>query len=129
EMIRLVPHELREASYALGVPKWRTIAKVVLPTALAGLVTGVLLAIARVIGETAPLMVAAGMTINMNTNIFSGVMSALPTFVYQQWKFGASDPEATVLAWGGALMLLLIVVLFNIVGRLVSHFFSPKGDR
>lgn len=127
EMIRLVPHDLREASYALGVPKWRTIAKIVLPTCLAGLVTGVLLAIARVIGETAPLMVAAGMTINMNWNLFEGVMSALPTFVYQQWKFGSDEGE--MLAWGGALMLLLIVVFFNIIGRLVSHFFSPKRDR
>ncbi|KAB1643081.1 phosphate ABC transporter permease PstA [Gulosibacter chungangensis] len=127
EMIRLVPHDLREASYALGVPKWRTIAKIVLPTCLAGLVTGVLLAIARVIGETAPLMVAAGMTINMNWNLFQGVMSALPTFVYQQWKFGTDEGE--MLAWGGALMLLLIVVVFNIIGRLVSHFFSPKRDR
>lgn len=127
EMIRLVPHDLREASYALGVPKWRTIAKIVLPTCLAGLVTGVLLAIARVIGETAPLMVAAGMTINMNWNLFDGVMSALPTFVYQQWKFGTDEGE--MLAWGGALMLLLIVILFNVIGRLVSHFFSPKGDR
>ncbi|MGO1545635.1 MAG: phosphate ABC transporter permease PstA [Gulosibacter sp.] len=127
EMIRLVPHDLREASYALGVPKWITIAKIVLPTCLAGLVTGVLLAIARVIGETAPLMVAAGMAINMNWNLFEGVMSALPTFVYQQWKFGTDEGET--LAWGGALMLLLIVVLFNVIGRLVSHFFSPKGDR
>ncbi|MDJ1369969.1 phosphate ABC transporter permease PstA [Gulosibacter molinativorax] len=127
EMLRLVPMDLREASYALGVTKWRTIAKIVLPTALAGLVTGVLLAIARVIGETAPLMVAAGMTINMNANLFSGQMSALPTFVYQQWKFGTAEGE--MLAWGGALMLLIIVILFNVVGRLVSHFFSPKGDR
>ncbi|SJM71629.1 phosphate ABC transporter permease PstA [Gulosibacter sp. 10] len=127
EMIRLVPHDLREASYALGVPKWRTIAKIVLPTCLAGLVTGVLLAIARVIGETAPLMVAAGMSIYMNWNLFSGVMSALPTFVFQQWKFGTDEGE--MLAWGGALVLLLIVVLLNVIGRLVSQFFSPKGDR
>ena len=62
EMLKLVPNELREASYALGVPKWRTIVKVVLPTALAGIVTGVTLAIARVIGETAPLLIIAGLT-------------------------------------------------------------------
>ena len=127
EMIRLVPHDLREASYALGVPKWRTIAKVVLPTCLAGLVTGVLLAIARVIGETAPLLVAAGMTTNMNSNLFQGVMSSLPTFVYQQYGFGGE--EAHGLAWAGALVLLIIVVLLNAIGRVVSHFFSPKGDR
>lgn len=127
EMIRLVPHDLREASYALGVTKWRTIAKVVLPTCLAGLVTGVLLAIARVIGETAPLLVAAGMTTNMNGNLFQGVMSSLPTFVYQQYGFGGE--EAHGLAWAGALVLLIIVVLLNAIGRVVSHFFSPKGDR
>ena len=57
EMLRLVPDDLREASYALGVPKWRTIIKVVLPTAIGGIITGVTLAIARVIGETAPLLV------------------------------------------------------------------------
>lgn len=126
EMIRLVPHDLREASYALGVSKWRTIAKVVLPTCLAGLVTGVLLSIARIIGETAPLMVAAGLSLNLNWNLFSGNMAALPTFVYQQWKFGSGGE---LLAWGGALMLLLIVVVFNIIGRLVSYYFSPKTGR
>ena len=127
EMIRLVPNELREASYALGVPKWRTIAKVVLPTCLAGLVTGVLLAIARVIGETAPLLVAAGMTINFNGNLFQGTMSSLPTFVYQQYGFGGE--EAHGLAWAGALVLLLVVVALNAIGRLVAHYFSPKGGR
>lgn len=127
EMIRLVPHELREGAYALGVPKWRTILKVVLPTAIGGLVTSVLLAVARVIGETAPLLVAAGMSINMNTDLFSGVMSSLPTFVYQQWGF--TTPEGNQLAWSGALILMLIVVVLNAIGRLVSFFFSPKRDR
>ncbi|NMD45240.1 MAG: phosphate ABC transporter permease PstA, partial [Propionibacterium sp.] len=60
ELLRIVPNELREASYALGVPKWRTIVSVVLPTSLSGIVSGVILAIARIIGETAPLMIAAG---------------------------------------------------------------------
>ena len=60
EMLRIVPNSLREASYALGVPKWRTITKVVLPTALGGIVTGVMLAIARIIGETAPLLITTG---------------------------------------------------------------------
>ena len=127
EMIRLVPHDLREASYALGVPKWRTIAKVVLPTALAGLVTGVLLAIARVIGETAPLLVAAGMTQYMNWNLFQDAMSSLPTFVYQSWKF--ADAVHNQLAWTGALVLLIIVLLLNVIGRLVSYYFSPKSGR
>lgn len=124
EMIRLVPHDLREASYALGVPKWRTIAKVVLPTCLGGLVTGVLLAIARIIGETAPLMIAAGMTVNFNSNPFNGAMASLPTLVYQQYSF--TDKTAVELAWAGALMLLIIVMALNIIGRIVRHYFSPK---
>ena len=66
EMLKLVPAELREAAYALGVPKWRTIAKVVLPTALAGIITGITLAVARVIGETAPLLIIAGSTDSVN---------------------------------------------------------------
>jgi len=127
EMIRLVPNDLREASYALGVPKWRTISKVVLPTCLGGLVTGVLLAIARVIGETAPLMIAAGMTVNLNTNPFNGPMASLPTLVYQQYGF--TDKTAVELAWAGALMLLIIVMALNIIGRIVRHYFSPKGNR
>lgn len=134
EMIRLVPDELREASFALGVTKWRTIALVVLPTCLAGLVTGVLLAIARVIGETAPLLVAAGFSINMNSNPFEGLMTSLPVFVYNQHSgsfqlVGASKDEAVLLAWGSALILLIIVLLLNALGRLVSHYFSPKGNR
>lgn len=127
EMIRLVPNDLREASYALGVPKWRTISKVVLPTCLGGLVTGVLLAIARVIGETAPLMIAAGMTVNLNTNPFNGAMASLPTLVYQQYSF--TDKTAVELAWAGALMLLIIVMALNIIGRIVRHYFSPKSNR
>ncbi len=71
EMLRLVPSDLREASYALGVPKWRTILKVVMPTAIGGIVTGVVLAISRVIGETAPLLVTAGYNDSMNGNLFS----------------------------------------------------------
>jgi phosphate transport system permease protein len=127
EMIRLVPMDLREASYALGVTKWRTIVKVVLPTCLGGLVTGVLLAIARVIGETAPLMVAAGMSVNMNYNPFHGAMATLPTLVYQQWGFNGEEADA--LAWAGALALLLIVMALNVIGRVISYYFSPKKDR
>lgn len=134
EMIRLVPPDLREASYALGVPKWRTIMRVVLPTCLAGLVTGVLLAIARVIGETAPLLVAAGFSINMNTNPFQGIMTSLPVFVYNQHGgsfqlVGNAKHEAELLAWGGAFILLVIVIVLNLIGRVISHYFSPKGNR
>ena len=85
EMLRLVPMRLREAAYGLGVPTWRTIVKVVLPTALPGIVTGVILAIARVIGETAPLLLAAGITNSTNLNPFDGRMASLPLFVFYSY--------------------------------------------
>ena len=77
--------DLREAAYALGVPKWRTILKVVLPTAIGGVITGVVLAIPRVIGETAPLLVVAGATDGVNFNLFDGRMTTLPVFIYSQY--------------------------------------------
>ncbi|QGG40351.1 phosphate ABC transporter permease PstA [Aeromicrobium yanjiei] len=130
EMLKLVPNELREASYALGVPKWRTIAKVVLPTALAGIVTGITLAIARVIGETAPLLIIAGATDSVNFNLFEGRMATLPVFAYQSVRSPGIPPEFSIdRAWGAALTLLLIVMLLNLIARLVSYFFSPKGER
>lgn len=130
EMLKLVPNELREASYALGVPKWRTVAKVVLPTSLAGIVTGITLAIARVIGETAPLLVIAGTTDSVNFNLFDGRMATLPVFAYASQRNPGIPPEFSIdRAWGAALTLLLIVMLLNLVARLVSHFFSPKGER
>jgi len=130
EMLKLVPNELREASYALGVPKWRTVAKVVLPTALAGIVTGVTLAVARVIGETAPLLIIAGATDSVNFNLFDGRMATLPVFAYASQRNPGVPPEFSIeRAWGAALVLLVIVMLLNLVARLVSYFFSPKGDR
>ncbi|AYF97437.1 phosphate ABC transporter permease PstA [Protaetiibacter intestinalis] len=130
EIIRLVPNELREASYALGVPKWRTIAKVVLPTSIAGITTGVMLSISRVIGETAPLLIVAGFTASMNYNPFSERMMSLPVFVYTQYTIPGIDPDPYIArAWAGALTLVLIVALLNAVARLVSHFFSPKLGR
>ncbi len=130
EMLKLVPNELREASYALGVPKWRTVAKVVLPTSLAGIVTGITLAIARVIGETAPLLIIAGTTDSVNFNLFDGRMATLPVFAYSSIRSPGVPPEFSIdRAWGAALTLLLIVMLLNLIARLVSHFFSPKGER
>ena len=130
EMLKLVPNELREASYALGVPKWRTVAKVVLPTALAGIVTGVTLSVARVIGETAPLLIVAGITDSVNFNLFDGRMATLPVFAYASQRNPGIPPEFSLdRAWGAALVLLIIVMLLNLIARLVSHFFSPKGER
>jgi phosphate transport system permease protein len=130
EMLKLVPHELREASYALGVPKWKTILKVVLPTALAGIVTGVTLAVARVIGETAPLLVIAGISDSVNFNLFNDRMATLPVFTYSAVMQPGVPPQPSIdRAWGAALVLLIIVMLLNLVARIVSAVFSPKGER
>jgi phosphate transport system permease protein len=130
EMLKLVPNDLREASLALGVPKWLTIAKVVLPTALAGIVTGITLAIARVIGETAPLLIIAGFTTNMNYNVFDGRMMTLPVFAYNQYVSpGVQEQAYFDRAWTAALILILIVLVLNIVARLIAHFFAPKAGR
>lgn len=130
EMLKLVPNELREASYALGVSKWRTIAKIVVPTALAGIVTGITLAIARVIGETAPLLIVAGVSDSVNFNIFDGRMATLPVFAFNSIQSPGVPPGPSIdRAWGAALVLMMIVMLLNLVARLISYFFSPKGER
>ena len=130
ELLKIVPNELREASYALGVPKWLTIVKVVLPTAAAGIVTGVMLAVARVIGETAPLLIAAGFTQSLNNNPLSGPMMTLPVFVYRSY-IDQGNPASAYLdrAWAGALTLILIVMVLNLAGRLVAAKFAPKAGR
>lgn len=124
EMLKLVPDSLREASFALGVPRWRTILKVVLPTALPGVVTGIMLAVARITGETAPLLLTIFGADAINRNPFSGAQSSLPVFVYQQ----ASLPNQTALnrAWTGALTLILLVLLLNVVARLVARRASAR---
>ena len=131
EMLRLVPNELREASYALGVPKWRTIVKVVLPTSLAGITTGIMLSISRVIGETAPLLITVGFTNSMNYDLFSGRMQTLPGFHLHRVREPGNDPPRRIpdRAWAGALTLILIVMVLNLVARLVARLFSPKTGR
>jgi phosphate transport system permease protein len=129
EMLRLVPNELREASYALGVPKWKTIVKVVLPTAIAGILTGVTLAIARVIGETAPLLVTAGVAQDTNLNPFSGRMTTLPVYTYNSYKFPTLPPEASVdRAWAAALTLVVIVAILFAIARILAAVLKPKGS-
>jgi len=130
EMLKLVPNELREASYALGVPKWLTILKIVIPTSIAGITTGVTLAIARVIGETAPLLIISGFTASMNYDLFNDRMMSLPVFVYTQYANPGSDVQPYLdRAWAGALTLILIVMALNLVARLVARIFSPKLGR
>ncbi|QBI52137.1 phosphate ABC transporter permease PstA [Streptomonospora litoralis] len=132
EMLRLVPTELREASYALGVPKWLTIVKVVLPTAVAGLTTGIILALARVIGETAPLILTAGMaSTRIQGNPLEGDMMSLPVYIYKAVRDMGLSGEAGVYAeeraWAAALTLILLVMLLFLTARLVSRFLSPQA--
>lgn len=132
EMLRIVPNELREASYALGVRKWRTITKVVIPTAISGIASGVTLAIARVIGETAPILVTAGFVTSINWNAFGGWMATLPTYIYYQIMTPTSPSAAAISegrAWSAALVLIIIVMILNLVARLIAKLFAPKTGR
>ena len=119
EMLKLVPDSLREASFALGIPRWKTILRIVLPTALPGIVTGVMLAIARVTGETAPVLLTAFGTASINADPFSGAQSSLSLMVFQQ----AGDAQATAVnrAWTAALTLILIVMVLNLLARLLTR--------
>ncbi len=132
EMLRIVPNELREASLALGVPKWRTIYKVVLPTAASGLASGVTLAIARVIGETAPLLVAVGGFYALNYNPLQGPMNTLAVYAYEMFTKplnpGVRDPSLER-AWAAALILVVIVIALNLTARVIAQVFSPKTGR
>lgn len=138
EMLKIVPNDLREASLALGVTKQRTITKVVLRTALPGIVSGCILAVARVIGETAPLLMASGFIASTNFNLFEGQMTTLPVYVYQEYSklsanCPANAPDSCVTtipmerAWSAALALIVIVLLLNIIGRVVARVFSVKA--
>jgi phosphate transport system permease protein len=127
EMLRIVPMDLREASYALGVPKWKTIVRIVIPTALSGIVTGIMLALARVMGETAPLLILVGYATAINFDMFAGFMGSLPGMMYDQISAGAgANPIPTDRLWGAALTLVLVIAILNIAARLVAKIFSPK---
>ncbi|WP_338051623.1 phosphate ABC transporter permease PstA [Pseudonocardia acidicola] len=125
EMLKIVPAGLREGSYALGVRKWVTVLRIVLPTALPGIVTGVMLAVARVTGETAPLLVTVFGNTALNANPFSGPQAALPLFVYQE--AGLPDETAINRAWAAALVLIIIVLLLNIIARFIARFARVRG--
>jgi phosphate transport system permease protein len=119
QVIRLVPGDLREAALALGLPRWRVAWSVVLPTARGGIVTGVLLAVSRVTGETAPLLLTAFGNDAINSSPARGPQSALPLFVFQQ--AGSSQSLAVARAWAGALTLVGVVVLLTVVARLLTR--------
>jgi phosphate transport system permease protein len=112
EMLRLVPDDLREASYALGIPKWTTIVRIVFPIAMPGIVSGVLLSVARVIGETAPVLVLVGYSRSTNLDIFHGNMASLPLLIYTE----LTNPEHAgyLRIWGAAMTLIIIVAVINL---------------
>ncbi|MGN6816043.1 MAG: phosphate ABC transporter permease PstA [Solirubrobacterales bacterium] len=120
EVLKLVPDHLREAAYALGTPKWKTIVKVVLPTAFAGLVTGVMIAVARIVGETAPLLVTTGVIDSMNTDPFNGRMQNLAVYAYNEYRSPGVMKQASYdRAWAAALTLIAIIMLLNVAARFV----------
>ena len=131
EMLKLVPNELREASYALGVPKWKTVLRIVLPTAFTGITTGIVLGIARVAGETAPLLILDHYNPTTNTNPFSGAQAALPLMIKDQvpnleathsFTGGLQADYAPDRMWGAALTLIVIVMILNLIARLIGRF-------
>ena len=122
EMLKLVPDELREASYALGVPKWKTIVRIVVPTALPGMISGILLALARVMGETAPVLVLVGYARSINYDAFEGNMASLPLLIYSE----LINPEAAgrQRVWGAALTLILLVAVFYVAAAFVNRYLT-----
>jgi phosphate transport system permease protein len=124
ELLKIVPDELREASYALGIPKWKTIVKIVLPTAMSGIITGVMLALARVMGETAPVLVLVGYNQFINYDPFQGNMASLPLLMNSERLTTNAIGEARV--WGAAVTLVLIITVFNLLGSLLSRLTAIK---
>jgi phosphate transport system permease protein len=124
ELLKIVPDELREASYALGIPKWKTIVKIVVPTALSGIITGIMLAIARVMGETAPVLILVGYTQFINYDPFGGNMASLPLFMNSERLTINDIGEARV--WGAAVTLILIITVINLLATVISRLTSVK---
>ncbi|MET7691095.1 phosphate ABC transporter permease PstA [Streptomyces sp. NPDC005483] len=129
EMLKLVPNELREASLALGIPKWRTILKVVLPTSLGGITTGIMLAIARIAGETAPVLLLVWGNSLINANPFEGAQQSLPLYIYQQYANSAGAGAAYDRAWAASLTLIAFVMILNLVARGIARWKAPKTGR
>ncbi|MBA3808068.1 MAG: phosphate ABC transporter permease PstA [Solirubrobacterales bacterium] len=117
-ILLLVPAGLRESALALGAPRWKVIFTIVLPTALPGMVTGVLLAVARAAGETAPLLFTAASTKNSSYDL-GGFMNSLPVQIYSD----VNSPTTSVVnrAWGAALTLVVLILLLNLIARLISR--------
>ncbi|MFF8972517.1 phosphate ABC transporter permease PstA [Streptomyces sp. NPDC014995] len=129
EMLKLVPNELREASLALGVPKWRTILKVVVPTSVGGIITGVMLAVARIAGETAPVLLLVFGNPFINANPFEGAQASLPLYIYQQYAQSAGSQAAYDRAWAASLTLIAFVMILNLLARGIARWKAPKSGR
>ncbi|MFJ3497186.1 phosphate ABC transporter permease PstA [Streptomyces sp. NPDC086091] len=129
EMLKLVPNELREASLALGVPKWRTIIKVVVPTSIGGIITGVMLSVARIAGETAPVLLLVFGNPFINANPFEGAQASLPLYIYQQYSQSAGSQAAYDRAWAASLTLIAFVMILNLVARGIARWKAPKTSR
>jgi len=124
EMLKLVPDDLREASYALGIPKWKTIMRIVVPVAMPGIISGVLLAIARVMGETAPVLVLVGYSREINFDIFNGNMASLPLLIYTE----LNNPEHAgfLRIWGAALTLIIMVAVVYLVAAAANRVIAIR---
>lgn len=126
EMLRIVPQDLREASYALGVPKWKTIVRIVLPTSMAGIITGIMLALARVMGETAPLLILVGYAPFINFDLFGGEQGSLPGVMVAEMNNPTAAGSQRI--WGAALTLILVIAVLNVAAKVISHY-SQVGSR
>jgi phosphate transport system permease protein len=118
EVLLLIPNDLREAGTALGGTQWRTVAMIVLPAARSGLMTAVILGIARIAGETAPILLLTGGGDKVNPNAFSGSVGSLPYYI---WKsFNAGTPESLTRAWAGLLVLMILILILFSAARALS---------
>lgn len=124
EMLRLVPDELREASYALGIPKWKTIVRIVIPVALPGIFSGVLLSLARIVGETAPVLVLVGYSQSINLDVFDGNMASLPLMIYTE--LSNPQPAGVQRVWGAALTLIIVVAVMNVAAVIATHLLTRR---
>jgi phosphate transport system permease protein len=124
EMLKLVPNDLREASYALGIPKWKTIVRIVLPVAMPGIISGVLLSVARVMGETAPVLVLVGYSRSINFDIFKGNMASLPLLIYSE----LNNPEHAgfLRVWGAALTLIIVVAVVYLAAAVANRVIAIR---
>ena len=119
EVLKLIPSDLREAGVALGGTQWRSVAIVVVPAARSGLITAMILGVARVAGETAPILLLTGGSGTKNYNVFNGSLGSLPNYIWQ--AFSAGTPESITRAWAGILVLLIIVVILFTAARILGN--------